>query len=99
MKGHRIAAGDPDSHLLVAAAQRLAESQLTPQESFYAGEVLLALPIALQVNVVRRLEHFGVECESLLENIAVLAERDQPVKAARRVLRHPTTAPEAQDLV
>src|SRR5712671_911796 len=77
----------------------MANNKLTPQESFYAPEVLLALPITLQVNVVRRPEHFGVECESLLENIAVLAERDQPVKAARQVLRHPTTAPEAQDLV
>src|SRR5258706_16216652 len=77
----------------------MANNKLTPQVSFYAPEVLLALPITLQVNVVRRPEHFGVECESLLENIAVLAERDQPVKAARQVLRHPTTAPEAQDLV
>src|SRR5712691_1055048 len=99
MQGHRIAAGDPSSHLLVAAAQRMANSKLTPQESFYAREVSLALPIALQVNVVRRFENFGVECESLLQNIAVLAEGDKPVKAARQLLGHPATAPEAPDLV
>src|SRR6266446_7349112 len=99
MQGHRIAAGDPRSHLLVAAAQRMANSKLTPQESFYAREVPLALPIAFQVNVVRRFEHFGVECESLFQNIAVLAEGDQAVKAARQLLSHPATAPEAPDLV
>src|SRR6267154_887833 len=77
----------------------MANGKLVPQESFYSREVLLALPIALQVNVVRRLEHFGVESESLLQNIAVLAEGYQPVKAARQMLSHPATAAEAPDLV
>src|SRR5713226_5575738 len=77
----------------------MANGKLTSQESFYALEVSLALPIALQVNVVRRLEHFGVECESLLQNIAVPAEGDQPMKAARQLLSHPAAAPEAPDLV